>query len=391
MNARDRFLKVFAGEQPDRVPITLFIVDQGHFLEQMYPDIDPLDYETLQLKVIDLQKQFGVDVFVRMLYGINDPLGIHCGGLNVSQENENWQVYKERLEQGSTTVIRSTITTPEGQLTQDFSINRLRPATFMYGCTKHPIKTPEDLEIARKYEPAFLTPEKAQMIKNRVSKIKGALGDDGIVGSWTPHGPFNNASLLMNEESLYSLFLTDYSFYEQLMTFAMERILDYTRAIDDAGIDVHCVGGNVPGGFLGKKFYDEYILPFEKKYIEFVQGRGTPAMYHNCGEIMNLVESYKELGARIIEPFSPPPLGDADLKKAKDIVQGAYVMIGGVDQVNVLQKGTIDEVKRKTEETIKIGKDGGKFILQSADFLEYGTPLENIEAYVETAKQFADY
>ena len=106
---------------------------------------------------------------------------------------------------------------------------------------------------------------------------------------------------------------------------------------------------------------------------------------------MNLVESYKDLGARIIEPFSPSPLGDADLRKAKEIVNGDYVIIGGVDQVNIIQNGTIDQVKRKTEETIKIGKPGGKFILQSADFLEYGTPIENIEAYVQTALQYADY
>ncbi len=391
MTSRERFLKVLNGQMPDRVPVTLFLSDQGHFLEQMYPDIDPLDHQALQLKVIEIQKQLGVDVFVRMLFGINDPIGIHCGGLNVSQQTENWKIKKEKFQQGTTTVIRSTITSPDGQLTQDFSINKLRPATFMYGCTKHPIKTPQDLDIAIKYEPPFLTAEKAQMIKNRVGVIKDALGEDGIVGSWTPHGPFNNCSLLIDQETLYSLFLVDYDFYEKLMTFAMNRILDYTLAIDDADVDVHCVGGNVPGGFLGKKCYDDYILPFEKRYIDFVQANGTPAMYHNCGQIMNLVESYKQLGARIIEPFSPNPLGDADLGKAKEIVSGDYVMVGGVDQVNVLQNGTIDEVKRITEQTIKVGKPGGKFILQSADFLEYNTPLENIQAYVDTAMQFAEY
>ena len=75
----------------------------------------------------------------------------------------------------------------------------------------------------------------------------------------------------------------------------------------------------------------------------------------------------------------------------KEIVNGDYVMVGGVDQVNVLQNGTVDEIKRITEQTIKVGKPGGKFILQSADFLEYGTPLENIQAYKDTAMQFAGY
>jgi uroporphyrinogen decarboxylase len=391
MTSRDRFLKVFKGEMPDRVPVTLFIQDQGHFLEQMYPDSDPLDFEGNQLKVIELQRQLGVDVFVRLLFGINDPLGIHCGGLNVAEQTDNWKITREKRESGNTKIITSTIETPGGCLTQEFSIYRMRNATFMYNCTRHPIKTPEDLELAIKYEPPFLSPGKAAMIKGRVNRIKESLGDSGIVGSWTPHGPFNNASLLIDHDTLYNLFMYDYPFYEKLMNFAMNRILDYTRAIDDAGIDVHCVGGNVPGGFLGKEVYDEYILPFEKRYIDFVQANGTPAIYHNCGEIMNLVESYKELGAKIIEPFSPPPLGDADLKKVKEIVDGDYVIIGGVDQVNIIQKCTVDQVKRKTEETMMTGKPGGKFILQSADFLEYGTPLENVEAYIKTALEHAAY
>ena len=99
------------------------------------------------------------------------------------------------------------------------------------------------------------------------------------------------------------------------MTFAMNRILDYAQAMADAGVDVQCVGGNVPGGFLGRRTYDRYVLPFERKYIEILQRGGTPAMYHNCGEIMNLVESYKDLGVRVVEPFPPPPLGDADLAR----------------------------------------------------------------------------
>ena len=145
------------------------------------------------------------------------------------------------------------------------------------------------------------------------------------------------------------------------------------------------------GGFLGKKSYDKYILPYEKRYIESVQNRGTPAIYHNCGEIMPLIESYKDLGARVVESFSPPPLGDANLAEAKRIINDDYVMIGNLDQVNVLQNGTAEEVKRKTEQTIITGKPGGKFILQSADFLEYGTPMENLEAYFDVASQHCSY
>jgi uroporphyrinogen-III decarboxylase len=375
---------------PDRVPVTLFLCDGGHFLNQLYPEIDPWDHEQAQLKVIEIQKQFGADVFVRMLYGVNDPLFIHMGGLNVTLETENWEVKTEEITHGNTRIQRSVIRTPSGTLTQDFSTTEVRPGTFVFACSKQPIVDEADLDMAVRYEPRMPSWWKEQ-VKRRVERIKTALGEDGILGTWTPHGPFNNASLLIDIDVLYSLFRTNYPFYERLMNFAMERILDYTAAIDEADPDVHCVGGNVPGGFLGKVNYDRYILPFEKKYLEFVQRNGRPAMYHNCGQVMKLVESYKQLGVRIVEPFSPPPLGDADLAKVKEIVHGDYVILSGIDQVNLLQGGTVDEVKRITEKTMRIGKPGGGFIMQPVDFLEYGTPVENVHAYVRTAMEYAHY
>ncbi len=384
MTSRERMLRVLRGEMPDRVPVTLFVCDGGHFLNQLYPGIDPWDFESAQLKVIEIQKQFGCDVFVRLLYGVSDPLWIHMGGLNTSQQTEDWEVSTEHIQHGNTRIARSTIRTPAGTLTQDFSTTEVRPGTFVFACTRKPVATPEDLEIAIRYEPRMPECWKDQ-VKRRVAKIRDAVGESGILGTWSPHGPFNNASLLIDHDTLYALFRIDYGFYERLMNFAMERILDYTAAIDAAGPDVHCVGGNVPGGFLGKRNYDRFVLPFERRYIEFVQRNGVPAMYHNCGEIMNLVESYVELGARVVEPFSPPPLGDADLARARQIVTGRYVMLSGIDQVNVLQKGSIEDVKRATEAAVQAGKPGGGFLMQPVDFLEYGTPVENVEAYVRTA------
>ena len=89
--------------------------------------------------------------------------------------------------------------------------------------------------------------------------------------------------------------------------------------------------------------------------------------------------------------FSPGPLGDANLQKTIEIVKGDYVVIGGVDQVNVIQKGTLEQIKQVTKETIETGKKNGPFIIQSADFLEYNTPVENVEMFVKTALENAAY
>ena len=40
---------------------------------------------------------------------------------------------------------------------------------------------------------------------------------------------------------------------------------------------------------------------------------------------------------------------------------------------------------------MRAGKPGGRFILQNADFLEYGTPMANVEAFAATALENAWY
>lgn len=58
----------------------------------------------------------------------------------------------------------------------------------MYACTKKPITNPKELERAIQYEPRMPESFKDQ-VKKRLKIIKEALGEDGILGVWAPHGP----------------------------------------------------------------------------------------------------------------------------------------------------------------------------------------------------------
>lgn len=389
MNSRERFLKTINGEIPDRVPVTLFILDEGNFIKQIYPELDNEDHFKTHIKIIELQKQLGADVFLRILYDLC-PLWLIHGGVNLDEQNENWEIKNEEYVRGKTIVKKTLIRTPGGNLEQEFSIYKTLEGTHAYSCTKHPVKTEKDLDLIIKYEPK-MNPSFPLTVKKYITKIKNVLGNDGIISTWSPQGPFNNAALLIKLDQLYSLFLTDYHFYEKLMNFVIDRVEEYTNAISDTGIDIHNIGANVAGGFIGKKFFDKYVLPFEKRYMNIVQGKGIPAMYHNCGQIMELVESYIEVGCKIVEPFSPPPIGDGDLSEAKRRSDGKYIIAGNLDQVNVIKSGSIDKIKSITKKTVEIGKIGGKFILQPTDLIEYGTPFENVEAFIKTGIEYGFY
>lgn len=386
MTGRERFLRTFQKEQSDCMPVSLFIQEQGHFMNQIHPEISEYDYDGLQKAVVDFQREAGSDVFLRILFDEELPLHVLNGGVNISTSTPQWIVETKEHQEGSTTVYSSTITTPEGVLTQDFSINRLYDRTLMYACTKKPVQEEEDLDLIIKYEPK-MNPKFPASFKKRVQRMKEYVGEDGIVGAWVPFGVFNNASHLVDLDELYSLFLSDPEYYEKLLEFSLHRFDDYAQAYMESGLDAFLMGGNVPGGFIGKRNYDTYVLPYEKQCIRMLQSSGIPCIYHNCGEIMALIESYKELGVRIVEPFSPPPLGDTRLEEAVKTIDGSYIMTCGVNQVGVIQKGTVEDVIAATRQTVAAIKTTGYNIIQNADFLEYNTPIENVKAFVRTARE----
>ena len=385
MTSRERLLTALNGGTPDKIPVTLFIQSQGHFVTQLEPEADPWDFEFLQKRIVDFQRSLGVDVHVRMLFfNPHEPVFAFCNLLNVDQQTPDWQIETRLEEKGNTTIHHHTITTPEGKLTQTFCVNQERPGIFMYGSTEPPIKCEEDLRIAMKYEPPYSQATREKMRKN-VQIIKDYVGDDGIVSAWSSATLFNNCTGLIDQTELYGLFLEDPDFYEDLMAFAKRRVNDFNDALIDAGVDAICFSGNAAGGFVGNPCFESYILPYERECVAYAQRKGTPVIYHNCGRVMELIPSYCKLGAKNIEPFSPAPLGNGDLEALVQQLHGEFSVTSGVDQVNVIQHGSVEDVQKATLAALEKGRKFPSFILQNVDFLEFGTPVENVKAYARTA------
>jgi hypothetical protein len=69
----------------------------------------------------------------------------------------------------------------------------------------------------------------------------------------------------------------DYEYYEKLMNFAMQRFCLIPAPLMMPAWDIHCVAAMLPNAMDWQSATnDKYILPFEKKYIEFVQAQGNP-------------------------------------------------------------------------------------------------------------------
>ena len=70
-----------------------------------------------------------------MVYGLNDPLSIHMGGLNVSRQTDDWEVHTEELQQGNIAAAEYTGSVNRGEQVLDIGSRGARN-----GPCRHPLE-----------------------------------------------------------------------------------------------------------------------------------------------------------------------------------------------------------------------------------------------------------
>ena len=142
---------------------------------------------------------------------------------------------------------------------------------------------------------------------------------------------------------------------------------------------------------MGSDYFSEHVMPYERRALDVIIASGKPTIYHNCGNAKSLYPCYKELGITVWETVSPPPQGDNDLGEAKEYFGDSLILSGNFDQVGFLKTGTPEDIERAAAELMTIGKRGGHYIFSASDYLEVGTPLENVKAMLRGARSEAGY
>jgi uroporphyrinogen decarboxylase len=110
--------------------------------------------------------------------------------------------------------------------------------------------------------------------------------------------------------------------------------------------------------------------------------------FYDDGKCMPLLELLADCGIDVLQTLTPPPVGDVDLAEAKRRIGAKVCLMGFVDLIYVLQRGTPDLVERTVRDAITIAAPGGGFILGTSDSIRDGTPIENVRAYFRTAREY---
>lgn len=339
MTSRERFLRALRLEETDRVPITFSYVDPYR-------------------ELTDQERRLGFDRFHRLVREETDvmlPRGPKAPGIYFSSTKEA-RIESKTWEEGDTTFRCDTLYTPEGELEAKRKSEREVFTSWTY---EGFIKTEEDVEkiLSIPYEPLEIDITPVEEAQERV-------GSDGIVATGVGDPICSCAEIFTLRD--YALTATrNPRLIKRLLDFFGKRTLDYVKATAEQTQDVfyRVVGPEyVTPPILNPKFFDEYVVPYDRELIKAVKKTDNIACIHCHGLLRTVMGGMRKIDPQALEPIEPVPKGDIPLNDVKERLGDRTCLMGYI-QYNDLEFDTPEIMRKKVRSAIQQGAAGGGYVL----------------------------
>jgi uroporphyrinogen decarboxylase len=325
MNAKERVMNRLQGKAVDRAPHTSLIMSFapryiGKPSSEFY-----LDYRVLVESVIRTNVDFGLDV----MSTISDS-------------------YREAF---------------------DFGAKIEFPYDSLPISKKHLIETFDDVKKLK-----ILNPFDSVRMLDRIKAVelfKKEVGNDYPVMGWVECPLAEAGDLRGVNELLYDLY-DEPEMIKELLDICLENSIVCAKAQIEAGADMIGMGDAV-ASLIGPKLYMEFAYDYEKKLIAAVHEAGGIAKLHICGNITELLDPLKTVGADILDIDWM-----VDFKAACEKFKGIASICGNMDPVRIIKDGT-PEMIRKAVWSCLDAENETSFISSGCE-IPVGTSYENVLA-----------
>ena len=358
MTSKERMLLALRREVPDRVPATVHQWQPYH-LATYLDGIDPLAAFA----------KFGLDAAIS-----------HFPARE--QETPDWvrSVEQTRNSDGNL-VHRVTITTPDGTLTETIEENNVTS-----WITEHLITKPEDVDIIARHMPIPV------LDKDDLAREYDRVGDAGILRGFVwgyQGGCWQHASSIFGLENLIMATYDDPAWVHYFLgVLQLKKMRFIEESLAGAKYDlIETGGGAASSTCISPDIHREYCLPYDRAQHDALHAVGLPTVYHTCGGMMPILETIIENHCDAAETLTPPGMGgDARHAELKQRIGSDVCLIGGVNQFNVLDVGTPEQIREEVSRLFtELGPGGGYMMCPSDHFFD--TSPENLQCYADAARE----
>ena len=196
----------------------------------------------------------------------------------------------------------------------------------------------------------------------------------------------------------YEQFLIDMIEAPEIAHFIMDKLTDFyceyvRRAMRYAGdkYDMIYTYDDIAAQnsqLMSKDMWEEFLRPCHVKLNKVIHDHGKIVMYHSCGAIYDMIPHLAELPIDVLNPIQPRARG-MNFENIKRNFGNKLCFHGGIDIQRLLPFGSVEDVRAAVRYAIATLGKGGGYILTSAHYIQADTPVENILAMFETARNTA--
>ncbi len=137
------------------------------------------------------------------------------------------------------------------------------------------------------------------------------------------------------------------------------------------------------GPFMSPAHFEEFFLPGFTTVVQECKRAGAYVIKHTDGDIRKIVDLFAATGVDALGPLEPVPA--MPLEALKQHLGGRVALVGNVD-VDLLCRGTADEVRAATRHLLRTVSPGGGHIMSSGNSIISAVNPANYQALVETTK-----
>ena len=215
-----------------------------------------------------------------------------------------------------------------------------------------------------------------------IDKARKEFGDEACICGRTA-APFSSTSLLYGIQESMMLMLTDPELFKKTCNFFVELQTIWGKAQFEAGAHALWLGDcNAMSNLISFEHYDEFAYEPAKELLKRYRDIGVLTFFHASEEKIPYIEKQATLGADIL---SVGP--GVDIENAKKATSGKIALMGNLDPVNILQRGTSEQVAEEAARIMRIGKEGGGYIFDTGEMVPRDTPEKNMRAMIKNARQ----
>jgi uroporphyrinogen decarboxylase len=244
------------------------------------------------------------------------------------------------------------------------------------------IKETVDLERLRIPDP--LHDGRLPLFLEATDRVLKEVGDQVIV-SLTTSGPFTTASGLRGTEQLMRDLRRNPDFVHRLMRFSTDSTIPFVKEVLKRGARIGIAEPVASGTLISRSQFREFVVPYLTELIsEIKELCGAAPSLHICGNSSRIWHDMADCGAGTLSLDD-----EVDLAEASAAVGDRVALVGNIRPTSTMALGTPDDVRRNVLECLLKGVGNPKgYILGLGCALPINTPMENIHALVEAAREY---